>query len=333
LPFVRGKTTNPFASSASTDESLSMRLTLFHHPSFAAPIGKHIMPMRKFGMVAEQLQRRREIKIVPPSPVALRDLLRVHTREYVTAIETGVPRPLAESQKFPWSPQLFPSVCLTNGGVLAAAAKALDERVAGALASGFHHAFADHGEGFCTFNGLVIALEALRSEGRIQSAAILDLDLHYGNGTASLVTSRPWIKALSIYGNDYADNVPYRDVNVLHHSDGNNHLSIPILPSHDDGALLQRLLEKHLPWLMAGSRPDILLFQAGADPLRDDPYSPLNLDDRNLLLRDKTVFAFAQSHDIPLAWVLAGGYSPDLTKVVNVHVNTALACLEVYNFS
>src|SRR4029077_1505767 len=193
------------------------------------------------------------------------------------------------------------------------------------LASGFHHAFADHGEGFCTFNGLVVALEALRAEGRIRSAAILDLDLHYGNGTASLAASRPWIKALSIYGSDYADNVPYRDVSVRRHTDGENHFSAPISPSENDGDCLQRLLDHHLPCLMEGSRPDLLLFQAGADPLRDDPYSPLSLDQGDLFLRDKKVFTFARTNGLPVAWVLAGGYAPDVQRVVDVHVNTAIA--------
>lgn len=291
------------------------------------------MPMRKFEMVAEQLRRRAEIDILPPPSLSKSDLLRVHTLKYVMAVETGTPRELAESQKFPWSPELFPSVLLTNGGVLAAARTSLDEGVSGALASGFHHAFADHGEGFCTFNGLVVALDTLRAEGHIQSAAILDLDLHYGNGTASLVAYRPWIKALSIYGNDYANNVPYRDASVRRHSDGDNHFSVPILPCENDGASLQRLLDEHLPWLIAESCPDLLLFQAGADPLRDDPYSPLNLDLRDLALRDRKVFSFAKSNGIPVAWVLAGGYAPDITKVVDAHVNTAIACLEVYNFS
>lgn len=202
-----------------------MSVKLFHDPGFAAPIGNHVMPMQKFEMVADRLRKWPEIEILRPRPLPASDLLRVHTSEYVMAVKTGTPRELAESQKFPWSPGLFSSVLLTNGGVLAAARTALAERVSGALASGFHHAFADHGEGFCTFNGLVIALDTLWAEGRIHSAAILDLDLHYGNGTASLVASRPWIKALSIYGNDYADNVPHGDVTVRRHSDGDNHFS------------------------------------------------------------------------------------------------------------
>jgi acetoin utilization deacetylase AcuC-like enzyme len=310
-----------------------MNLRLYHDPAFAAPIGDHVMPMRKFALVAAELSRKSGFEICFPEPVSESDLLRVHTSQYISAVKTGLPRELAESQKFPWSPALFSSVLLTNGGVLAAARTALDEGVSGALASGFHHAFADHGEGFCTFNGLVVALEVLRAAGRIHSAAILDLDLHYGNGTASLVKSRPWIKALSIYGSDYLDNVPYRDVSVRRHRDGKNHLSVPMPPSEDDGENLQRLLEQYLPWLIEGSRPDILLFQAGADPLRDDPYSPLDLDHRDLFLRDEKVFAFARAHGLPTAWMLAGGYAPDVQKVVDAHVNTAIACFQIYSFS
>ncbi len=305
-----------------------MSLTLFYDPGFAAPLGNHIMPIRKFGLVAEELRGVEGIAILPPPPVEIEDLLRGHTADYVTAVQTGEPRALAESQKFPWSPALFPSVRLTSGGVLAAGREALKTGVSGALASGFHHACADHGEGFCTFNGLVVALEKLRSEGLIETAAVLDLDLHYGNGTASLAAGRPWLRALSIYGNDYADNVPYRDVTERHHTDGPNHFSVPLIPGADDGKNLLAILDEHLSWLIAEGRPDLLLFQAGADPLRDDPYSPLDLSHEDLFQRDRRVFAFARQHQIPIAWVLAGGYTEDVRKVVQVHVNTARACLE-----
>jgi acetoin utilization deacetylase AcuC-like enzyme len=305
-----------------------MSLTLFHDPGFAAPLGNHIMPIRKFGLVADELRSVEGIEIVAPPPIEIEDLLRVHTANYVTAVQMGEPRALAESQKFPWSPALFPSVRLTSGGVVAAAREALKTGVSGALASGFHHACADHGEGFCTFNGLVVALEKLRAEGLIKTAAVLDLDLHYGNGTASLTVGRPWLRALSIYGNDYADNVPYRDVTERHHADGPNHFSVPLIPGENDGKNLLAILDEHLPWLIAEGRPDLLLFQAGADPLRDDPYSPLDLGHEDLLERDRKVFAFAREHQIPIAWVLAGGYTEDVRKVVQVHVNTARACLE-----
>jgi acetoin utilization deacetylase AcuC-like enzyme len=306
-------------------------MKIFHHPGFAAPLGDHIMPISKFALVADRIREEMpDIEIAAPEPVAEVDLMRVHTPAYIEAVRTGEPRALAESQKFPWSPQLYPSVCLTNGGVLAAAREALRSGSSAALASGFHHACADHGEGFCTFNGLVVALEALREEGMIQRAAVLDLDLHYGNGTASLAADRPWMRALSIYGNDYWNNVPYRDVRERHHEDGLNHFSVPMVPSDgSDRRVLLEALEKNLGWILEGGRPDILLYQAGADPLRDDPYSPLDLTHADLMERDRIVFEFAKKNHLPIAWVLAGGYTKDISKVVQVHFNTAKSWVDV----
>jgi acetoin utilization deacetylase AcuC-like enzyme len=305
-----------------------MKLRVFHHPGFEAPLGEHIMPIRKFRLVADALRGDPRIEIEEPAPVTREDLRRVHTAEYIEAVRTGEPRDLAESQKFPWSPALYPSVLLTNGGVLAAASHALDAGVSAALASGFHHSCADHGEGFCTFNGLVVALEKLRADGRIRRAAVLDLDLHYGNGTASFAESRDWMFALSIYGNDYWRNVPYRDVENLRHPAGPNHREA-VLPNGCRGDEMLAILDRSLPLLLA-SKPDVLLFQAGADPFRDDPYSPLDLGHDDLKARDRRVFEFAKSHGIPVAWVLAGGYTKDTAQVVQVHVNTARACLEVF---
>lgn len=308
-------------------------MILFHDPGFAAPIGEgHIMPIGKFQRVADAIRAAfPNVRIESPAPVTEADLLRVHTPEYVDAIRSGEPRALAESQKFPWTPELYESVRLTSGGVLAAAERALAVGTSGALASGFHHACADHGEGFCTFNGLVIAAEHLRASGRIRTAAVLDMDLHYGNGTASLAASRPWLRALSIYGNDYVANTPYRDVSVRHHEDGPNHLSVPLAPT--GGPDLDRmiaLMDQYLHWLVADGVPDLLLYQAGADPFYKDPYSPLQLDHADLRERDRRVFSFAKGQGIPVAWVLAGGYSKDIAEIVEVHVNTARAWLEVF---
>jgi acetoin utilization deacetylase AcuC-like enzyme len=307
-------------------------MKLFHDSGFAAPLGEHIMPISKFALVADAIRDDfPEILIESPAPITESDLLRVHSAEYVSAVRTGEPRALAESQKFPWSPELYPSVLLTNGGVLAAAQQALASGSSGALASGFHHACADHGEGFCTFNGLVVAAESLRASGRIRTAAVLDLDLHYGNGTASLAASRPWIRALSIYGNDYWNNEPFRDVRTRHHEDGPNHFSVPLVPTGgSDRDTLLETLDQSLPWLIDGGVPDILLYQAGADPLRDDPYSPLDLNHADLMERDLRVFQFARSLRIPIAWVLAGGYTRDVRKVVQVHLNTARAWVTAF---
>ncbi|HEY2772859.1 MAG TPA: histone deacetylase [Candidatus Binatia bacterium] len=314
-----------------------MKIGVFHHPGFAAPIGQHVMPIDKFARVAEALRGQARCEILEPAPLSPHQLLRVHSHEYVDAIRSGEPRPLAESQKFPWSSALYDSVLLTGGGLLAAAALALDRGVAGALASGFHHAHADHGEGFCTFNSLVVAAEALRAGDevggrrmrRIDRIAVLDLDLHYGNGTASLARSRPWLFNLSIYGNDYDANTAWRDVSTKRHEDGANHRSIALAAGAGRRELLEAM-EAGFALLAKWGRPDLLLYQAGADPYREDPYSPLDLDHDDLLARDRRAFEYAKSNAIPVAWVLAGGYTADVSKVVRVHTNTFVAAGEVF---
>jgi acetoin utilization deacetylase AcuC-like enzyme len=304
-------------------------IVAYHHPGFAAPIGDHVMPMRKFQLVADGLAGVSGVRVDRPAPVSEADLLRVHTRAYVDAVRSGEPRALAESQKFPWSAALWPSVLLTCGGALAAAARALDDGVSAALASGFHHAHADHGEGFCTFNGLVVAAEALRATGRLRSVAVLDLDLHYGNGTASLCAARPWLFNCSIYGNDYWENRPYRDVENVRHRDGPNHVSFA-LPNGSGRATLLETLERGMAAILAHGRPDLVLYQAGADPYREDPYSPLDLSLDDLRERDRIVFAWARRQALPVAWVLAGGYTPDVSKVVAVHLATFEAAKAAY---
>jgi acetoin utilization deacetylase AcuC-like enzyme len=303
--------------------------TAYHHPGFAAPIGDHVMPMRKFQLVADALATRDWVRIEAPAPISVEALRRVHTPAYLEAVRTGEPRALAESQKFPWSPELWPSVRLSCGGALAAAERALDEGVAAALASGFHHSHADHGEGFCTFNGLVVAAEALRAAGRVETVAVLDLDLHYGNGTASLCAERPWLFNCSIYGNDYAANVPYREVETKRHQDGPNHVSVA-LPNGSGSEALRVALDRGMAAILANGPPDLVLYQAGADPYQEDPYSPLALDLDDLRERDEAVFRWARQHGLPIAWVLAGGYTRDVSKVVAVHVGTFEAARAAY---
>jgi acetoin utilization deacetylase AcuC-like enzyme len=305
-------------------------IPIFYHPGYFAPIGdSHTMPMRKFGLVADCLKAEPSAEFHEPAPISMEDLRRVHTEEYIRAIETGEPRALAEEQKFPWSDKLFPAVRLTNGGVLAAAEKALETGLATALASGFHHSHGDHGEGFCTFNGLIVALDSLKARGKIKLGAVLDMDLHYGNGTASLAASRPHVTALSIYGNDYWLNKPYKDVETKRHEDGENHFCAT-LPNGCDEAQMLAILHANIDKLLSRGRPDLILYQAGADPYMEDPYSPLKLDHHALKARDKFVFSFCKAHGIPCAWVLAGGYTKDTSKVVQVHVNTFHAAKEIY---
>jgi len=308
---------------------MPLPIVTFYHPGFAAPIGDHIMPIRKFALVAQALRDDASVKLTQPAPVTEADILRVHHEAYLRAIQTGEPRDLAESQKFPWSPQLYPSVCLTSGGLLAAARQALVDGVSAALVSGFHHAEAARGQGFCTFNGLVIAIDKLINEGAIRNASVLDCDLHYGNGTASLAGTRPYLRAISVYGNDYLDNRAYRNIVPRMHEDGANHKSIA-LPGGCDGREMLAILEQALGLVLEAGKPNLLLYQAGADPYFEDPFSPLNLNHEDLYERDRRVFKFAKEHQIPVAWVLAGGYTEDVQKVVKVHLNTFAAARETF---
>ncbi len=306
------------------------RLRVYHSPRYEADIGEHIMPIRKFGMVRAAIEAEGlPVEILEPAPVSDEDLLRVHTPAYVRAIATGEPLALAQSQKFPWSSGLAEAVRWTNGGCVAALGAALEDGVAGNLASGFHHSHGPHGEGFCTFNGLVVAMERMKAERRLSRALVLDMDLHYGNGTAALLADRPDFFQLSIYGNWYKKNLAYRDVASERAPDTGNTWSVPV-PNGAGRAEYLGILEAHLPGAIDRARPDALLYQAGADPYKEDPYSPLDLDHDALRARDAFVFAMAKRLGIPVMWVLAGGYTKDTRKVVEVHLNTARAAVEVF---
>lgn len=302
-------------------------MRVFHSPRYTADLGEHVMPIRKFDLVRAAIEAEKlPVSLLEPEPVTDEDLLRVHTPEYVRAVATGEPRALAESQKFPWSPELAASVRMTSGGTVAALFAALDDGVAGNLASGFHHAHADHGEGFCTFNGLVVALERAAYAKRIARGLVVDLDLHYGNGTASLLATRPHLFNLSGYGNWYKANKAHRDVDGERAEDTTNAWSFPI-PNGTNGAAYLELVKAHLPRAIERARPDVILYQAGADPYREDPYSPLDMGLEDLYARDLLVFETARRAGIPVAWVLAGGYTKDVSKIVAVHVGTARAAL------
>jgi acetoin utilization deacetylase AcuC-like enzyme len=306
------------------------RIRVYHSPRYEADIGDHVMPMRKFGMVRRAIEAEGlPIDIIEPAPVADVDLLRVHTPEYLRAIATGEPLALAQSQKFPWSPQLAEAVRWTNGGCIAALFAALEDGVAGNLASGFHHSHADHGQGYCTFNGLVVAAERARADGRISRSLVLDMDLHYGNGTAALLATRPSMFQLSIYGNWYKENLAYRNVEAESTPDTKNAWSVAV-PNGAGREEYLGILEARLGAAIDRARPDVILYQAGADPYKEDPYSPLDLDHDALRARDTYVFEAARRRGIPVMWVLAGGYTKDTSKVVEVHVNTVRAALQVF---
>ena len=236
----------------------------------------------------------------------------VHAPAYVQAVRTGEPRWLAESQGFSWDQQLWNMVLASNGGVVAAARAALKDGVAGALASGLHHARRDHGAGFCTFNGLAIAVQAMQAEG-VGRILILDLDAHCGGGTHSLVADNPQVRQLDIAVNPFDMYEPAA------------HNSLDLLTNADDylPLLARRLREVE-------SEPfDLCLYNAGMDPHEDCPVGGLSgMTAERIAQRERMVFDWCRQRALPVAFVLAGGYiGPRLDQegLVRLHYSTLQA--------
>jgi len=249
---------------------------------------------RKARWVAESLAAEplEGVDLVANAPLTEADLLRVHAPAYVSAVRTGAPRELAESQGFAWDPQLWPMVLASNGGVVAAAAAALRDGVAGSLSSGLHHAYRDHGAGFCTFNGLAIAALSALDRGA-KRVLILDLDAHCGGGTHSLLGRHPAIEQLDVAVDPFDRYQPQ----------GRNTLdllgeALAYLPTI--ARRLQALRDR---------RFDLCLYNAGMDPHQHSPVGGLaGIDEGVLARREQLVFSWCRRRKLPIAFVLAGGY-------------------------
>jgi acetoin utilization deacetylase AcuC-like enzyme len=265
---------------------------------------------RKATWIAESLRKDPipDIALSAPDPLTETEIARVHDSAYVTAVKTGKPRALAESQGFTWDEGLGPMVLASNGGMVAAALTALEAGVAGSLSSGMHHASRSQGTGFCTFNGLVLAAQAALDAG-CKSVLILDLDAHCGGGTHSLIgeDSRIWQVDISVNG--YDAYVP----------SGHNVLFIVNKAEEYLRTIAGRLkiLEAHAP------RFDLCLYNAGMDPHEHSYGNGLAGADRPMLAeRERLVFSWCREQRIPVAFGLAGGYiSAHLRKadLVNLH--------------
>lgn len=241
---------------------------------------------RKSGWIADSLVRKpiEGVDLTPHDALPVETLLETHDDLYVKAVESGDPPALASSQGFVWCPQLFQAVLSSNGGVVSAVKAALEDGVAGSLSSGLHHARKSHGLGFCTFNGLAIAAaEAVKSG--CENVLILDLDAHGGGGTASLISGNVRISHLDVVVDPFDSHGG--SVNLTGHS--------PI----DYLTFLDKSLK--------GLKPDLCIYNAGMDVHQFD-CGPSGFDERVIAARESIVFEWATSSDVPIAFVLAGGY-------------------------
>jgi acetoin utilization deacetylase AcuC-like enzyme len=291
----------------------------FTSARYTVALGHHSYPMDKYRLVPERLLAEKTLtqdELVEPEPVTLDDVLRVHTPDYVYAFMNGaLERKALLRLGLPWSPELVRRAFAVIGGTLGAARLALEEGTAANLAGGTHHAFADHGEGYCIFNDLVIVLRRLRTEGTAKRFLIIDLDVHQGNGTAALCQTDTEAFTFSMHGEN---NYPVRK----------EHSSWDIsLPDGTTDEQYLDLLTQALPQLLDRFSPDLIFYQAGVDVLAGDRFGKLALTMTGVGERDRLVSEFVRRAGLPLVVTLGGGYAHDIHRIVEAHCQTVrIAC-------
>lgn len=275
----------------------------------------HRFPVAKYALLRDTLLHEGVVPphaVHDPERVSQDALRRVHTPEYVAAILEGtLPAAAVRRLGFPWSAQLAERSLRAVGGTVAVARHALEHGVAMNLAGGTHHAFADHGEGFCVFNDVVIATAQLRAEGLARRVAVVDLDVHQGNGTHAMFATDADAYTFSMHG---GRNYPFTKV------PGSRDVA---LDDGTDDATYLGLLAEALPTVLREARADLVFFLAGADPHEGDRLGRLRLTAAGLRRRDAMVLEMCREIGLPVAITIAGGYGKRLEDTVAVHVGTA----------
>jgi acetoin utilization deacetylase AcuC-like enzyme len=323
---------------------------LIYSDDYFLPIGAHVFPAEKYRRVHDRL-----IEIgtagasdfLTPEPAADQDVLLVHTPPYVQKLKTGTLSPREEMQlEVPFSPELVRAFWLAAGGSILAAQHALTDRVAINIGGGFHHAFPDHGEGFCMIHDVAVAIRRMQRDGKIRTAMTVDCDVHHGNGTAAIfagtrTASEPLPSAAGSTSNQ-ARRGKMRgahagDVFTISLHQHNNYPPVKP-PSSIDVDLPDGVGDDdYLAWLdnalSSGLRqfqPDLICYVAGADPYREDQLGGLSLTVEGLKKRDELVFRVARAREIPVMVTFAGGYARNVQDTVAIHCNTVLAAKEAF---
>jgi acetoin utilization deacetylase AcuC-like enzyme len=286
-----------------------------YSPHYYVDLGRaHPFPMEKYPRVYERLIRQgtlRPSRVLRPSPAPDTALELAHCPAYIHRAVRGLLHPQEVRRLgFPWSPGLVRRARCATGGTLMACHIALTEGIGINLAGGSHHAFPDRGEGFCLFNDLAVAIRTLQAERRIQRAAVIDCDVHQGNGTAAMFRSDPTVRTFSIHG---AKNYPYVQIP--------SSVDVPLPDGTRDREYLEALA-RHLPDFLSGFKPDLVLYAAGVDPFREDRLGRLKLSMQGLERRDAFVLRWCHEWRIPTVVCFAGGYAADLDDTVEAHCQT-----------
>jgi acetoin utilization deacetylase AcuC-like enzyme len=275
--------------------------------------GKHVFPLQKYRIVYENLlsMGAKKDNFFRPRPASDEEVLLVHTAKYLKHLKTGtLTAPEIQALELRFSPDLVRFSLLSVGGTILTARKALDDGLALHIGGGFHHAFRDHGEGFCVLNDVAVAVEKMIQEKRIRKAMIVDCDVHQGNGTAAIFAQREDVFTFSIHQMDvYPSEKPPGSLDVG-------------LWAGDDDAKYLAELRTHIPRIYKEFQPGLIVYLAGADPYERDQLGGLKLTRAGLKERDRIVIENARRLSIPVAVVLAGGYAPVLEETVEIHLNT-----------
>ena len=296
----------------------------FYSDHFVLPLREgHRFPMAKYSglrarLLADGILTAGDLQEAPAASVD--ELTLVHDAAYVDAVINGRVAPDMQRRiGFPWSPQMVERSRRSVGATVASAHAALDEGVAANLAGGTHHAFADRGEGYCVFNDVAVATRVLQHHGHARRIAIVDLDVHQGNGTAAIFAGDDSVFTFSMHGEK---NFPFKKET--------SDLDVALPDGTGDAGYLEAL-DTHLPRVLNGQRPDFVFYLAGADPYEGDRLGRLKLTIDGLRRRDEIVFEACRAAGLPVAVTMSGGYAPDVDAIVTIHANTIRTAKATHN--
>ncbi|MCL5006457.1 MAG: histone deacetylase [Acidobacteria bacterium] len=300
-----------------------MGLKVVYSDQYDLNLGNHVFPAIKYRLTKEKLLEERVIEppdIVEPAPASDEDVALVHDLNYIWKLKNAT---LSYTEilrmEVPYSPELVRAVWLSAGGSILAGRLALEDGVGVNIGGGFHHAFPDHGEGFCVLHDVAIAIRRLQKDKAIERAMTVDCDVHQGNGTAFIFGADETVYTLSLH---QENNYPYPkppsnlDVNLANGVRDTEYLT---------------LLEESLDKALSQFDPQVIFYLAGADPYQEDELGGLKLTLQGLEFRDKLVFEKARAKKIPVAVTFAGGYARHLADTVRIHANTVRVAAEFVN--
>lgn len=277
-------------------------------------IPSHPFPMQKYRLVREKLLAESTLSywhLEEPSPAFDDDILLAHSADYwLRCCRNELSASEVRRIGFPWSPALIQRSRASVQGTIDAARNASKDGIASNLSGGTHHAFADHGEGYCVLNDIAIAARVLQRDGLASRIAVVDCDVHQGNGTAAIFAADPTVFTFSIHAEK---NFPLRkeasdlDVNLPNGAGDDDYL---------------RALQDHLPLILSEFRPDFVFYQAGVDPLRGDRLGKLNMTHEGLAARDRYVLESCRKRSVPVVTTMGGGYGTNILDTVEAHCNT-----------